>query len=512
MKFVIAMMQHETNTFSPLPTPYEAFAGGTGFGRPPEHDDALTAYLGTGTPFAAFLDLAEQAGADIVVPIAAYAEPSGPVARDAFETICRKICDAVAAGCDALFLDLHGAMVVEGLDDGEGELLKRVRKLAPNLPIAVALDFHTNLSEAMVANATVISGYRTYPHIDMYETGMRCGRILLRALAGDVEPRMQWGAAPMLPHMLRQTPAAQPMKDIMDRAIAAGDTGAVLDASVFGGFPLADIPHARLSAITVCDRRAGPEGSLLGDLLDMAWERRAAFVYDAEPPSRAVAHAKTLVESPVLLVDHGDNCGAGGSMDDMTVIGEVLRQGLENVAAGPIWDSEAVAAMRAAGAGAKITLPVGGKTDSPAIGLKGKPLELTGTVRNLTDGRFVITGPMMTGARADIGPSAVFDTGSMEILVCSKRWEPFDPGVFRHADIEPAKKRYLVIKSRQHFRAGFEDIAAHIVLAAGPGVCSSDYEQFPFRNLARPIYPLDRDFGENRPILTQPDALAHKGA
>lgn len=199
-------------------------------------------------------------------------------------------------------------------------------------------------------------------------------------------------------------------------------------------------------------------------------------------------------------------------MDDMTVIGEVLRQGLENVAAGPVWDPEAVAAMRAAGAGAEITLSVGGKTDSPAIGLKGKPLELTGTVRNLTDGRFVITGPMMTGARADIGPSAVFDTGTMEILVCSRRWEPFDPGVFRHADIEPTTKRYLIIKSRQHFRAGFEDIAAHIVLVAGPGVCSSDYGQFPFRNLARPVYPLDGDFGENRPILTQPDAFAHNGA
>src|SRR3546814_562430 len=147
------------------------------------------------------------------------------------------ICEAVAKGCDALLLDLHGAMVTEGFDDGEGELLRRIRQVAPDLPIAVALDYHTNLSAAMVENATVIAGYRTYPHIDMYETGQRAGRTLLRALKGEVRPVMAWHSLPMLTHMNRHAPSMQPMKAIMDKAIAAEADGTVLNTSLFGCFP-----------------------------------------------------------------------------------------------------------------------------------------------------------------------------------------------------------------------------------------------------------------------------------
>jgi len=286
MKIVAAIMQHETNTFSSLPTPYEAFAGATGLAMPPTGGQVISAFGGTDCAFAAFLDLARAENAEVVTPVAAYAEPSGPVADAAFEHISARICEAVAASCDAVMLDLHGAMVTESHDDGEGELLRRIRRVAPEVPIAVALDFHSHITRTMAENATVIAGYRTYPHVDMYETGRRAGEVLLRALEGEVEPRIVWGALPILTHLLLQTPARQPMKDVMDLAIAAEAEGRVLSASVFGGFPYADIPHVSLSAVLVADGKGGrgsPADGLLDELLSLAWQRRADFVFQPEP-------------------------------------------------------------------------------------------------------------------------------------------------------------------------------------------------------------------------------------
>ena len=491
MRFVTAVMRHETNTFSPLPTPLEAFGRTARGAGPPRGAAAITAYQGTNNPIAAFLDLAREEGADIIVPIAADAHPSGVVADQAFDTIAGEICEAVDKGCDALFLDLHGAMVTESYDDGEGELLKRIRAIAPDLPIALALDFHANLSSDMVGLSTVIAGYCTYPHIDMYETGQRAGRTLLRALKDEVKPVMVWDSRPMLTHMLRQTPSEQPMKGIMEKATAAEAAGTVLNASIFGGFPLADIPHAALSAVVISDGNQAAAESYCEELLDMAWERREDFVFPVEAMAESVAKAKALEEGPVILVDHGDNCGAGGNQDIMAVLAEMIRQDFDQAAAGPFWDPESVARMIDAGMGQEITVNLGGKTDMPAINLKGEPLEIHGVVRRITDGRFTVTGPMMTGMHIDMGRTAVLDTGKIEIVVSEDRFEPFDTGCFIHAGIDPTAKHYLLLKSRQHFRAGFEPIAKHIVLVAGPGVCSSDYSLFPFQKLRRPIYPLD---------------------
>jgi microcystin degradation protein MlrC len=495
MRVVVALMRHETNTFSPLPTPIKDFDRRGPTGGPVTGQAAIDTYRDTNSPAAAFIDMAAEVGAEIDFAIAANASPSGPVARDAYETIAEAIVAAVEKGCDAAFLDLHGAMVTEHLDDGEGELLRRIRAVAPDLPIAVALDFHTNLSAAMIDNATVITGYRTYPHIDMYETGFRAGRTLLKALKGEAQPVTVWRSLPMLTHMLRQTPSGQPMKNIMDLAIAAETDGRVLNASVFGGFPLADIPHVGLSAIVVGDGDAAPAEALLDELLAMAWERRADFVFEGEPLEASIAHAKDLDGGPIVLADHGDNCGAGGCQDNMTVLAELIRQGLEDVAAGPICDAQSVDRMIEAGIGAEVTLSLGGKMDTPAMGLKGEPLQVTGKVTNITDGTFTVTGPMSTGSVLNMGRTAILDTGTMEIVVSAGRNEPFDVGCFTHAGIDPAKKRYVLVKSRQHFRAGFESIAEHIVLVAGPGVCASDYDLFPFKNLRRPIYPLDPDIG-----------------
>lgn len=492
MRFVIAMMQHETNTFSPLETPFQSFGGPTGFPYPPQGEEAISAYKSSGFAIDAFIDLAEEADIDFVVPIAANAEPSGPVDDDAFDRIAECICDAVAAGCDAVLLDLHGAMVVQSHDDGEGELLKRIRNVNPVVPIAVALDMHTNLTRDIVDNATIITGYCTNPHVDMYETGMRAGRTLLRTLKGEINPVISWGTRPMLTHMLNQAPTKQPLKDIMSQAVTAEQNGAVINASVFSGFPLSDIPHACFGAVVVTDGDRASGQVLVDSILNLAWQRREQFIFEAEPYQESITRALEISEGSVVLADHGDNTWAGGMADDMTVLTEMINRGMKNIAAGPIWDPQSVNDAIKAGIGATVTLEIGGKSDVPSMNLKGQPLKVSGQVRAITNGIFTITGPMMKGFKAHIGHSVVLDTGAMEILISSERSEGYDLVHFTHAGIDLSNKKYIYLKSRQHFRSAYEPFSEHIIMVAGPGVCSSDYGIFPFKKLNRPIYPLDK--------------------
>lgn len=488
-RFVVAMMMHETNTFSPLATPIESFGrGGAMSGAA-----AIAEAEGTNTPLGGFIDIARDAGAEFTVPFAGNAHPSGLVTNAAYEQMTGAIVEAVKHGCDAVFLALHGAMVTETFDDGEGELLNRIRRVAPEVPIAVGLDFHTQLTQAMVSGATVITGYRTYPHIDMAETSRRAGRTLLRALAGEVEPRMVWGSRPIMSSTLVHTPSREPMKSLMAMANAAEDSGQVLNASVFGGFPQADIPHLALSSVIVCDGRTAEGEVILNRILDTAWEKREGFLFHPEPLSAQVARARSLEGGPVVMADHGDNTASGGTQDVMSVIEEAMRQGLTDVCAGPICDPQSVAQMIAAGVGAEVTLALGGKVDMPALDLKGKPLEISGRVKCITDGEFTVTGPMATGSTVRMGRTAVLDTGAMQIVVSEGRSEPYDLGVFTHCGIDPRAKRYVIIKSRQHFRAGFEPIARHIVMCDGEGCTASDLALLRYENIRRPLYPFDPD-------------------
>ena len=492
-RYVLAGMSHETNTFSPQPTDIEKFGRWSAGAGVLSGANAIEAMSGTRTPFGGFCDLLSPLDAELVVPVLAGAAPSGLVTDDAFETMAGSILEAVEAGADAVFLALHGAMVTETHDDAEGELLRRIRTVAPDMPIAVSLDFHLGMSPALCSNATVVTGYRTYPHIDTYETSQRAGATLLRALAGECDPIISWGVLPLMTNMLRQTPLHQPMKDIMDRAIEAEASGEVLNASVFGGFPLSDIPHTGLSVIVVADGDKAAGDALRDELLDMAWDRRADFVHEFEPMADSIGRAKTVATGPVVLHDHGDNCGAGGITDVMAVFGEALSQGLDDVVAGPFCDPGAAASLVDAGVGAEITIELGGKVDMPAIDLAGEPMMLTGTVIAVSDGRYQVTGPMMTGGTMNLGPSAALDIGPAVVLVSSHPTEPIDIDFYGALGIDPTVHRYLLIKSRQHFRAAFEPIASEVIGVAGPGVCSEDYSIRTFERIRRPMYPMDLD-------------------
>lgn len=488
MRLVLAHFLHESNSFSPVPTPWEAF----GPNGPQLGAAAVTAMRGTRTPVGAFLDAAEAWGAEVDLPIAGYASPSGPVDRAAFDRACGLILDAVHRGCDGILLDLHGAMIVAGgLEDGDGELLRQVRAAAPGVPIGVALDLHANVTEQMVANCDVIAGYHTYPHIDMYETGERVARAFIRLLRGEARPTMALQQIPVLSQTLKMNTSEGAMRAFVDAARAAENEDGVLCASAFGGFPMADIRDAGSTSVVVTDGDAPRAAAVAERIGRIAWEQREDLIWHDSDLTEAIARAKAAPEGPVLLIDHADNCASGGTQDVMTVLREALRQGLTSIAVGPIRDPEAVAQMVAAGVGATVELPVGGKLDMPAIGMRGEPLVLRGVVRAITDGEYTITGPQLTGVRAYMGRTAVLETPDATLVVTERLQEPWDMGVFSSVGIDPTRFRYVMLKSRMYFRPIFLPIARDVVYCSGDGVTSSDHRRFRYESLRRPIYPLD---------------------
>lgn len=492
LKIVIARLNHETNTFSPTPTPLAAFGAAW-------NEDALRDQKGARTAMGAFIDIAESIGADIVTPVSAMANPSAAVAADAYTIMCDAIIAAVVAGCDAIMLDLHGAMVAENAEDGEGALLEKLRRIAPATPLCVALDLHANVTQKMVDNADIIVSFKTYPHIDMYETGAHAGRLLVDMIEKKIKPVTRWCQLPMLAHTLTSNTSASAMQRAVQAALDAESIPGILAVSVLAGFPLADFQDAGTSVVVVADGDAALASATAEKLARAMWRERGDFVYASEPLQLSLARAKDIAAGPgagpVLLLDHSDNVMSGGTCNTMDIVQAALEAGMREIGVGPISDPEAVAELIAAGIGATVTIALGNKVALQQQGISKTPLLLTGTVLAVTDGAFRVTGPIYTGSLIDMGRSVLFDTGAAQIVVTEQRVEPYDLGVFTSLGIDPAKKSFLILKSRMYCRPVFEPISKGLVECDSDtgGPTSSNYALFPIRKIRRPVYPLDVD-------------------
>ncbi len=501
MRLMLATLSHETNTFSPVPTALERFCRD---GKSLlSGQDAVEFYRGTGTCMGGYLAVADEIGAEVVVPLCASAPPSGPVDSDAYETCSRMITDAVQqGGFDALWLDLHGAMVTDRFDDGEGELLRRIRAIDARTPICVAYDMHANVFDAMVRNAQVVTGYQTYPHIDQRQTAERAARGLLKVMHGEARPTMAWGNAPMLPHVMAQGTHRAPNKDLQAMCAAWEASGRALAASLFVGFPHADVEMAGLSAVVVTDNDPADAQAMVNELLGAAWQARRDFMFDIEPLEASVRRAKALGtpgQLPVVLLDHYDNCASGGTMDTTDTLREIIRQDLDDVVFFGIYDPQAVEQAIEAGVGATVTLSIGAKLPMPQLPVASAPLTVTGVVQTISSDSFRLKGGLTPGLQIFMGRTVVLDTGKVQIVLLSRHIEPTAQEMLQVLGIDPARKKYVAIKSRVHWRADLGKIAREIVECAGVGVCTSDYGQLTFRKVRRPVFPLDSDLQWNRP-------------
>jgi len=488
VKLFLAMLSHETNTFSNVPTDRAQFeARDLSYGG-----EIVETYRGTGTCLGGMIAAAERLGMALLPSVAASASPAGLVTRDVYEHVKqRMLTDLQAAGqLDGVLLDLHGAMVPEGVDDGEGDIIAAVRRtVGPDVPIAVTLDFHGNLGKDMIGGADLLHGYKTYPHVDMAERGMEAAQRLAQVIAGRIKPTAAWRKPPLMPPLGRQGTARGPMRRLYDLADEMEKNPKVISVSLFAGFPYADIPDAGLGIYVVTDDDQALAERLADELARVAWRHRHEFIHTALPVKDAVAKALAADGRPIVLADMADNTGGGAAGDGTEILRELLRVGARGATVACIWDAAAVAACVKAGVGARIMLEIGGKVDDR----HGAPVSVTGTVRTLSDGRFVHRGPMMHGLPGRLGPTAVLDVNDVKVILISYRWQTLDPEMIRFVGIDPLREKILVVKSTIHYRAAFEPIAKEIIEVDAPGLSSSNLARFEYRRVRRPIFPLDPD-------------------
>lgn len=487
-RIAVGGFQHETNTFAPRQAAYADFVRAGGWPGLTRGEAMFEDVVGINIPIAGFIQEAQTLGHELRPLSWASTEPSAHVTEDAFERIAGQIVEDLREmrDLDAVYLDLHGAMVTEHLEDGEGELLRRVRSVVgPEMPLVTSLDLHANITPEMVARADTMIAYRTYPHVDMAATGARVARHLDRLLdgAGKNGNGRQHKAFRQLPFLMQLTAGCtfhDPARGLYEQLEALEDRQ-VSSMSFACGFGPADIFHCGPSLVAYGDTQAAAD-SAADVLYDYAMRREESFVSEIWQPAEAVAKALALAkdaDKPVVLADTQDNPGAGGESDTVGLLAELVRQDVPDTALAILFDPEVAAAAHAAGEGAEISVGLGSKSGQ----YNHKPFEATYRVEALGDGRFTGTGPFYKGARMQLGPMAQLSLRGVRIVVASTKLQAADQAIFRHVGVEPTEQRILGLKSSVHFRADFQPIAEEILLVAAPGPNLADHHSFAYKHL-----------------------------
>jgi microcystin degradation protein MlrC len=436
--------------------------------------DVLKVMRNINVGLAGFVEAADANGWELVPTISCAASPSAHVTEDAYERIATAMIDGIAAAgrLDAVYLDLHGAMVSEHLDDGEGEILARVRHvIGKYLPLVVSLDLHANVTPEMVEHADALIAYRTYPHVDMADTGRAAADHLALLLKTKRRFAKAFRQLPFLIPISWQCTNDQPTKAIYQR-LAALQSGAVPTLSFAPGFPAADFAHCGPSVFAY-GRTQGDADAAVGKIAALIESHEEDFDGRIYSPDEGVRHAMELAKTakkPVIIADTQDNPGAGGDSDTTGMLRALVRNNAKRAATGVICDPQSAKAAHAAGVGATVTLALGGKSGIPG----DAPYKETFVVEKLSDGKFVAPGPYYGGRDMEMGPSAALRIGEVRVVVSSHKAQLADQAMYRYVGIEPTEQAILVNKSSVHFRADFEPIAEKLLICAAPGAMPAD--------------------------------------
>jgi len=486
-RIAIGGMQHETNTFAPSRADYHAFEAGGGWPGVQYGETVFAALEGANIPAQGAIQALRAAGHSLVGTAWAAASPSAQVTREAFERIVGELISHLkkALPIDGVYLDLHGAMVSDEYEDGEGEILRRVRDaIGARVPLVASLDLHGNVTRAMVAQADALVGYRTYPHVDMADTGARAARLLDAMLRTGERPAKSYATLDFLTGLSSQCSFIEPCKGLYAHMAAlerAGD--AVL--SFMPGFPMADFEECGMTVFGY-GKDPGAVESAVAKLRGAVADAEKDFVMELHLPDEAVSRARARGEAgkPVVIADTQDNPGAGGNGDTTGMLAALVRQRAVDATLGLLIDAAAAARAHEVGLGFTASFRLGGRSNIAG----DSPFDGEFTVERLGEGRFTCTGPMFKGFKMNLGPMALLRSKAapgVRVALASRKCQAADKEMFRHLGVEPVRERMLVLKSSVHFRADFEPIAKEVLVAKSPGPALADPAEFPWKKLRK---------------------------
>ena len=492
MKIFMATLATETNTFSPIPTGRAAFMGGREWYR---HDGSQQPATIANIPLIAWRRLGEADGHTVAESLCTFAQPAGTTLQRVYEELRDTLLSDLRAALpvDVVLLFMHGAMVAHGYDDCEGDTLARVREVVgPSATVGIELDLHCHLTELMRTSTDAMVLFKEYPHTDIGDRAPELYRICVDAAAGRVRPVMAYYDCRMVGTF---RPTQQPVRGFVDRMAALEGHDGILSVSFGHGFPWADVAEVGAKMLVVADGDMVKAGAVAERLGRELWNMREAASAPLDTIDAGLDAAAAGGTGPVVLADASDNAGGGAPSDNTAVLRRVLDRGMSGVVLGCFWDPQAVQFCAEAGEGATFMLRVGGKC-GPA---SGDPVDLMVTVRRVV-AEHAQAG--LSGGRSELGCSAWVSAAGVDLVLTSKRQQTFAPDAFTGLGLTLHDKALVVVKSSQHFQAGFAPIARAIRYVAGPGALSFDYATLPYTKRTTPFWPRDADpfaAGRNSP-------------
>lgn len=485
LKILVGGIYHESHSFSSESTNLDSFRKVLLL----EGDEVIKKLRGTVSEMAGFIDGAENFDFEIIPTLWAWSVSTAPVQADALDHLIDTVHQRFQKenNIDGILFALHGAMVAEQALDGDGYILSKLRKLAGDkIPISITLDLHANISELMVEKADIIVGYDTYPHVDQRERGFQAAELIVKTINGQIKPVMAFEKPPIAIVPQKQLTDSLPMKELISLAHQSEAQTEILSVMIAGGFTYSDVPEMGPTILVVADNNLELARSHAEKIAGRLWELKEEFIPHLPNVKEAVSEAIKSEAYPVILADVGDNIGAGTPGDSTFILRELIEQNAENAVV-IIADEESVEEAMNVGVGQPVKLFVGGKVDK----LHGEPISITGKVKLISDGIFLNRGHMRDGIIEDMGRTAVVESGGVKIVLTEIKMPPWNLEQLRSVGIEPSNQKIIALKSAVAFRAAYEPIAGKIIEVNSPGLSATDLTKLDFKNIRRPIYPLD---------------------
>ncbi|HTO85265.1 MAG TPA: M81 family metallopeptidase [Methylomirabilota bacterium] len=479
MRIFAAGLGTETNSFSPLPTGMRGFED---YLRLPAGQRLEAPQEASAVPWAAQEYAARNIATAIIGPTS-FAMPAGPTLRHVYESLRDELLAALKAALpvDVVAYSLHGAMIAEGYDDCEGDLLARTRALVgPEVALGCLLDLHCHVSPQMVESADVIVLFKEYPHIDFAERAEELLDLLARTARREIRPHIAVHDCRMI-DLFHTT--MEPMRSFVADMQSREGLDGVLSLSAAHGFPWGDTADSGTKMLVVTDGKPALGTRIAAEFGERLFAMRGKGQKQPVSIAAALQQAAEANATPIVIADTADNAGGGAPSDSTFLLQAVIERGLRDVAFGPLWDPIAAGIAIEAGTGAKLDLRIGGKMGPTS----GQPLDLDVTVGGICRNAMQSYG----ASREPLGDCVALSTAGVDIVLNTLRTQAFGPELFTNVGIDPTQKRIVIVKSTHHFHAGFAPFAADVIYVGGPGTLERDLKRLPFRKIARPKWPFD---------------------